>query len=397
MGVGPGGGLLAWRVPPGQHAANRFPRTSSIPPEELIVPPPPVPTPRRPSVLRRLLSIVPYVQLVAGVVIVIAGMHAAQIMLAPLALAVFVAGVSLPAMTWLRRRGAPTGVAILLVVLMNTLLLTFVGWVVVVTVNELRVELPAYLERAQAMEAAVGGWLNQHGVEVVPDVYATLVQPDTLLDTVTRAARNITSVLALFVLILLYVVFVLAESVVLPAKVRRVLGPRASALAGGAEVMAQVQRYLGLKTLISLATGSLVSAAAAAIGVDFALFWGLLSFLLNYVPTIGSLVASIPGILVALLQLGPGPALLFAACYLVINVAIGNIIDPILTGRQLRLSPLVVLVSLVFWGWTWGPIGAFLSVPLTISLRMVMERVESLRPIAAMMGPLDMKNVRPES
>lgn len=344
--------------------------------------------------MRRLLAIVPHMQLLAGVVIIIAGLHAARVMLAPLALAVFIAGVSLPAMNWIRRRGAPTAVAILVVVLLNTLVLAFIGWVIVQTINELRVELPSYLARAQAMELLVRDELMRRGIEVAPDFYATLVQPERLLEAVTVAARNITSILAFFLLILLYVVFVLAESVVLPVKVRRVLGPRASALAGGAEVLAQVQRYLGLKTLISLATGSLVSVAAAALGVDFALFWGLLAYLLNYIPTIGSFVAAVPGILVALLQLGPQSAFLFALAYLAINVTIGSIIDPIVTGRQLRLSPLVVLVSLVFWGWTWGPIGAFLSVPLTISLRMVMERVESLRPIAAMMGPPDSKLLR---
>ncbi len=368
------------------------PEDPSISPEDLNDAP--VRGARRPSVIRRLLAIVPYVQLVAGVVIIVAGLHAARVMLAPLALGVFVAGISLPAMTWLRRRGAPTAVAILLVVALNALLLTFVGWVVVQTVNELRVELPSYLARAASTEGLVRSYLSSRGIEMAPDFYSTLVQPERLLETVTSAARNITSVLAFFLLILLYVVFVLAESVVLPAKVRRVMGPRASALAGGAEVLAHVQRYLALKTLISLATGALVSASAAVLGVDFALFWGLLSFLLNYIPTIGSFVAAVPGILVALLQLGPQSAFLFAMGYLIVNVIIGSIIDPIVTGRQLRLSPLVVLVSLVFWGWTWGPIGAFLSVPLTITLRMVMERVESLRPIAALMGPLDTKAAR---
>jgi AI-2 transport protein TqsA len=100
-------------------------------------------------------------------------------------------------------------------------------------------------------------------------------------------------------------------------------------------------------------------------------------------------VAAVPGILIALLQLGPGPALAYASAYLVITILIGSILDPILTGQQLRLSPIVVLVSLVFWGWTWGPIGAFLSVPLTITMRMVMERVEALRPYAALLGPVD--------
>lgn len=338
---------------------------------------------------RRLLAAGPFLQLAASVVIVAAGLHAARAILAPFALAVFAAAVSLPVMTWLRRRGAPTGVAILLVVLMNALLLSFVGWVVLQTVNELRVELPAYLDRAQALEASMREQLRTRGVELPPDFYGTLVQPERLLETVTATAKNVTSMLALLLLILLYVVFVLAESVVLPDKLRRVLGPGATALAGGAAVLTQVQRYLVLKSLISLVTGSVIAAAAAIIGVDFALFWGLLAFLLNYIPTIGSLVAAVPGVLIALLQLGPGTAAVFAVVYLLVNLVVGSVIDPILIGKQLRLAPVVVLVSLVFWGWTWGPIGAFLSVPLTIMVRMVMTRTSGLRQLAALMGPIE--------
>ena len=351
--------------------------------ETLSDPPAKRPNPARFS------GILPYVQLAAGIVIVVAGLRAAQGILAPLALAVFAAAVSLPAMFWLKRRGAPTALAILLVVLLDALLLSFVGWVIAQTINELRVELPTYLERAQTLELQLRDQLRARGVNITTSLYATLVEPEQLVGNVTMAARSISSVLALFMLILLYVVFVLAESTKLPNKVRVALGPRAAALSAGTDVLTHVQRYLVLKSLISLATGSLVSVSAAWLGVDFALFWGLLAFLLNYIPTIGSFVAAVPGIMVALLQLGPGPAFVFAMAYLVINTIIGSIIDPIVTGQQLRLAPIVVLVSLVFWGWTWGPIGAFLSVPLTITLRMVMERVPALQPYAALMGPID--------
>lgn len=123
--------------------------------------------------------------------------------------------------------------------------------------------------------------------------------------------------------------------------------------------------------------------------MDFALFWGLLAFVLNYIPTIGSVIAAVPAVLVALLQLGAGPAIGMAAVYLTVNMVIGNFVDPIVIGRQLRLSPLIVLMSLVFWGWVWGLTGAFLSVPLTIAVRIVLEHTGSLTRIAKMMGPVE--------
>lgn len=356
----------------------------------------PAPTPvppagdhRRERFLAHVSAILPVALAAASVVIVAAGVHGGRAILAPLALAVFAAVVSLPLMLWLRRLGTPPALAILLVMLLNALVVTSIGWIVVQTINEVRVELPTYLERGQALEASLRAWLDGKGIPVTADTYATLVQPERLLDLVTVAARNITSVLALLLLILLYLVFVLLESVSLPAKIQHVLRPSQRMLDGGMQVLAQLQRYLVLKSLISLSTGVLVAVAAASLGVDFALFWGLLAFLLNFIPTVGSFVAAIPGILVALLQLGPGAALTFAAAYLVINVVVGSMIDPILIGRELRLSPIVVLVSLVFWGWAWGPIGAFLSVPLTVTVRMIMERTRSLRLAAAMMGPLE--------
>jgi len=122
--------------------------------------------------------------------------------------------------------------------------------------------------------------------------------------------------------------------------------------------------------------------------VDFALLWGFIAFALNYVPSIGSIVAAIPALVVALLQFGPGRALALGAIYLVVNFSIGNVADPIIVGRELRLSPIIVLMSLVFWGFTLGLAGMFLAVPLTIALRIVLQSSTSLGRYALLMGPL---------
>jgi predicted PurR-regulated permease PerM len=136
-----------------------------------------------------------------------------------------------------------------------------------------------------------------------------------------------------------------------------------------------------------MATGLLVGLWTLAVGLDFALFWGLSAFLLNYVPTIGSLVAAVPAIALALVQLGPGAAMLTATGYLVINIGIGNLIEPAVMGKRLDVSPLIVLLSLLFWGWVWGPIGMLLSLPLTMVLKIVFENTPDLAWIAVLMGP----------
>ena len=115
--------------------------------------------------------------------------------------------------------------------------------------------------------------------------------------------------------------------------------------------------------------------------------WGFLGFVLNYIPTIGSIVAAIPAVLLAAVQLGPGMAALIAGGYLVINITIGNALEPRIMGDQLGLSPMVVFLSLVFWGWLWGPAGMLLSVPLTVVLRSILIHRDETRWLAILLGP----------
>lgn len=334
------------------------------------------------------------VVLLASLVVIIAGLRAARPVLTPLALAGFVAAVSFPMVNALRTRGVRPSLAIIATVVLDALIVSLFVWIVVETVADLRVQLPAYIVRGQALEAAARARMETWGVVLPPEFYSSLLQPQRLVDYVTIAARSITSWLTLVFLLLLYLVFILLEAVQLPAKMRTVLGPDARAIKVGSAVLVQVQRYLALKTLISIGTGAAIGIGAALLGVDFAPFWGLLAFALNYIPNIGSIIAAVPAMAVALLQVGVQHSLVLGAVYLVVNVVLGNIADPILIGRQLRLSPIVILVSLVFWGWTWGVIGAFLAVPLTISLRVALQTSERWARLAALMGPVDPKAVR---
>ena len=122
------------------------------------------------------------------------------------------------------------------------------------------------------------------------------------------------------------------------------------------------------------------------LGVDYPILWSLLAFLLNYVPNIGSIIAAVPAVLLALVQLGPGSALWAAAGYLATNVVFGNILEPRFMGRGVGLSPLVVFLSLIFWGWVLGPVGMFLSVPLTITAKIALAASDDTRWAAVLLG-----------
>jgi predicted PurR-regulated permease PerM len=148
----------------------------------------------------------------------------------------------------------------------------------------------------------------------------------------------------------------------------------------------EVRHYLAIKTWISLATGFLVTVFLVSIGLDYAILWGVLAFMLNYIPTLGSIIAAVPAILLAYIQLGGGWAVGVTAGYLAVNLIMGNLIEPRVMGQGLGLSTLVVFLSLLFWGWVLGPVGMVLSVPLTVTLRIALESRQETRWIAVLLG-----------
>jgi predicted PurR-regulated permease PerM len=189
-------------------------------------------------------------------------------------------------------------------------------------------------------------------------------------------------------LILLVTVFILFEWGTVKGKIFSAFPESAEVhLAQLSRVAENVKRYLALKTLFSLATGALVAFLLTVLGVDYALLWGLLAFLLNYVPTIGSIIAAVPGVILAFLQLGWDGALIATIGYLVINITISNLIEPRVLGEGVGLSTLVVFLSLLFWGWVLGPVGMLLSVPLTMIFKIFLEGNDDTRWIAVLMGP----------
>jgi predicted PurR-regulated permease PerM len=171
-----------------------------------------------------------------------------------------------------------------------------------------------------------------------------------------------------------------------PLKLSAALGNKESSFEELSKITDGIKRYMALKTLTSLATGIFVGIWLAIIGVDYPVLWGLVAFLLNYIPNIGSIIAAVPAVLLAFIQLGVIHALFAVLGYLVVNGVIGNVIEPRVMGRGVGLSTLVVFISLVFWGWVLGPVGMFLSVPLTMIVKISFEHNESTKSIAILLG-----------
>ena len=213
------------------------------------------------------------------------------------------------------------------------------------------------------------------------------IEPDVLMRTFTTGMRAATGILSQTLLILVTTIFLLMEASTLPAKLQAISGNAPDRIDRLRRMATEVNNYMAIKTSTSLLTGGIVTVALWGLDVDFALLWGVTAFLLNYVPNIGSIIAAVPAVLLALLQHDIGTAALVAGLYLAVNMFIGYYLEPRWMGRGLGLSTLVVFVSLVFWGWVLGPVGMVISVPLTMAGKIAMEGSDETRWLAILMGP----------
>ena len=321
----------------------------------------------------------------AALVIVVAGLRAASVFFLPLLLSLFLTILSLPLLNWLRRRRVPAVLAITITMLAAAVVLSLVGWVFTVSINAVTENMPTYQARARQLVQHPVDWLEGHGVPVTEQISPEALDLGAMVDLVGSTFRGVATAVSSIVLVLLMMVFMLWESIILPGKLqaaRRVGDIDPERLSG---VVARVQRYLILKTVICLATGLAIGLFVQVVGLDFALFWGFVAFVLNYIPNIGSVLAAFPAVILAMVQLGPTRAVVIAVGYLVVNMVIGNLVEPTVMGRGLRMSPLAIFLSLIFWGWVWGPLGMILSVPLTVSLKILFENTDGLRWLAALM------------
>lgn len=325
--------------------------------------------------------------IVAALVIIVRGINQAQSVLASFLVAVFLAVIGTPPVLWLERKRIPSVVAVLLVVTGMVAILAVVGVVVGASVNSFYAELPVYQTRLQEQVLAFQTFWEAKGILGTDKVLLGYVNPGAVMSMTARLFAGLGSTLSNIVLILITVVFILIEASSFPVKLRAVLGNSQQAFPQFTRFVADIERYMIIKTAISLTAGILIGIWLSILGVDFPVLWGFLAFLLHYVPNVGFLIAAIPAVLLTLIQLGIGSASLAAAGYLVINFVLGNMVEPMLMGRRLGLSTLVVFLSLIFWGSLLGPVGMVLCIPLTMTLKFACENNKSTQWIAVLLGP----------
>lgn len=320
----------------------------------------------------------------AAFVVIVAGLRAAADLLVPFLVAVFIALISLPLLNLLQRWRVPTPIAVLLTVA-TVIAFIWVGLSLLGgSIRDFTEAAPRYQVRLQALAVDGLEWLRGHGIDLSRELVNELINPGVAIDLVTGTLRGVAAVLSRTFIVLLVVVLILFEAAGFPRKFEAAFGKR-EASERYHRIREDVQRYIGIKTLVSMVTGVLAGSAMAMLGIDFPVLWGVLAFALNYIPNLGSILAAIPPVLLAIVQYGPGRAIAVAAVFVTINITLGNFTEPYLLGRRLGLSTLVVVLSLVFWGWVWGPIGMLLSVPLTMIIKIMLEHTEDMRWVAVLL------------
>ena len=363
----------------------------------------------------------------AAFVVVIAGMRASVGIIIPFLLAVFLAIIATPALFWLKGRGISTVFAILIVSFVIMLGGLMVGTILGTSIADFTNDLPEYTAEfnanVQSLEEKWNTWIDEqrerftlddedetvlgNGDSPAQSDGPTVQSPLAVVETEAKEPFSLTqildaqagigmiqmllsqmgSILKNGFLIYLTTIFILLEASILPGKIKAAMKNNDEAFNNMAGIADDVKKYLAMKTIISLGTGIIITIWLTILGVKYPVVWGLTAFLLNFVPSIGSIIAAIPACILAFLQpeLGPGTLALTAMGYLIVNIVIGNLIEPRVMGQRLGLSTLVVFLSLVFWGWVLGPVGMLLSVPLTMAVKIALQSHPDTRKLAILL------------
>ena len=308
----------------------------------------------------------------------------AQSVVLPLIIAWLLSYILGPVVTSMTRRRIPTGLAVTIVLILLLGICYLGGLFLHARIVSFWQAYPLYQDRVMALfKSFTSRW------ELPFDPLEGINWGPKIGEYLATTAGSLLAFTMKLIMVIVYLIFLLLGKPYFRYKLEKAFesdqARRFDAILRS--ISGEIGRYLFVQLLISLGTGVLVWFSLTLVGVDFAVTWGALAFFLNFIPTVGSLVASIPPILVALVQFDSlWPGIITALLLFSIQMAIGNGVAPKVMGERLNLSPVVVLISLVFWGWLWGIVGALLSVPIASTIKIVCENIEPLRPISTLMG-----------
>jgi predicted PurR-regulated permease PerM len=330
-----------------------------------------------------------YFIVMASVVIVLAGVKFSAVIIVPFLLSLFIAIILSPAYSYLVSKKIPQSLAITFVMFLFIILLALIGKLIGSSVHEFTTNIDEYTQKLFVYYKTLSDFGMDMGLEISSDELSLVVNnTKEIMKYTTAFIQGIGSLFTNGFVVLLTVVFMLLESKHFAKKIEYA-DKKQDAMKHIEQIFSQIKNYMVIKTLISLLTGFIIWISLKVIGTDYAFLWGVLAFLLNFIPNIGSIIAAVPAVLITLVQLGGVSAFIVAIVYVFVNIVVGSIIEPKIMGKGLGLSTLVVFLSLIFWGWLLGMVGMLLSIPLTIMAKIIFSANQNTRWIAVLLGTGD--------
>lgn len=322
----------------------------------------------------------------AALVIVIAGAMASASMLTTFLLALFITIISIQPVLWLSKKGLPHVLAVVIMLTVIIGLFVGVGALVGNSINSFANDAPVYAGKLRTIGHDFIDILKQRGLNIEEPALEKNLDPARVLNYTASILTELGSIMSNALIIFFIVLFMLLESSSVTLKAEVIAKSYNRDLNVVSAIVKSVRSYLGLKTIISFITGLFIWLWLWAFGIEYAIVWGLLAFLLNYIPNFGSIIAGVPAILFALVQSGLGGAGWTLLGYAIINMVVGNVVEPRLMGKEMGLSTLVVFLSLIFWGFVLGTVGMFLAVPLTMTFKIILDQNPKTKWLAIMLG-----------
>lgn len=338
-------------------------------------------------------KVVPFIVTLACLIIILAGLKLASSIITPLLLAMFIAIICAPVIAFMMRHKIPqlfaVGVLLGIIFAIFTIFASFIAN----AVNEFNASLPQYrILLTEKIDMFANLMEKRHLTSILPqEKLIEIFDPNTAINFIRNLLSQVSGAISSIFILFLIVVFMLLEIPSIQKKLDYLVSDQQEYAQKQVKedvykVVNGIIQYLSIKTFTSLLTGILVYFTLSILDVQYAILWGVFTFLLNYIPNIGSIIAAIPPILQALLLNSLLDASLLAIAFIIINTVIGNFLEPKLMGKQLGLSTLIVFLSLIFWGWLLGPVGMFLSVPLTMATKIALGANEKTKKLAYLLG-----------
>ena len=325
----------------------------------------------------------------AAIVIVIAGMVVASSIISTMLLALFISIICAHPINWLNKRKVPKWLALSIVLVVITGSFLLLGGIIGNTVASFSQDIPVYEKSLKEIAGNTISYLNSKGFSFSGVELEKMLNVSNIMNVTVMLLSNLGEVMGNVVLIFFVAIFLLLEMDDFSFKFLAIKHGVGDSLRYLITISNNIRHYLSIMTLISLITALLIWGFLAILGIKYAILWALIAFLLNFIPNIGSIIAAIPAVLFALIQQGIGGAFWTIVGYLFINMVVGNIVAPKMLGKGLGLSTFVAFISFIFWGYILGTVGMFLSVPLTMAIRIFLEQDEKTRWIAVLLGTSD--------